>query len=62
MNTHPTGPIFSEAKNVTELMYQIVGAASMCWDNGTGVFDDESAKKIADEGIDRLIELGWAEI
>jgi hypothetical protein len=50
---------FHDAENVTELIYQLVGAGSMCWVGGTGaaVFDDANAKAVADAGIDRLIEL-----
>jgi hypothetical protein len=60
--TEQVAPSFSNAENVTELIYQLVGAGSMCWHGGTGsaVFDDQSARQIAQAGIDRLIELGWA--
>lgn len=53
---------FEKCENVTELIYQLVGAGSMCWHGGTGqaVFDEASAKIIAEDGIDRLITLGWA--
>ena len=53
---------FDRAENVTELVYQLVGAGSTCWHGGTGlaVFNDGEAKRVAEDGIDRLIELGWA--
>lgn len=53
---------FADAQNVTELMYQVVGAGSTCWVGGTGsaVFDEKEAHEVADDGIERLVELGWA--
>lgn len=53
---------FSDAENITELVYQIVGAGSACWVGGTGQaeFDTTHAQAVAEAGIDRLIELGWA--
>ena len=53
---------FDDAENVTELIHQIVGAGSTCWVGGTGSipFDSEMALEVANAGINRLIELGWA--
>jgi hypothetical protein len=53
---------FDGVENVTELIYQLVGAGSTCWHGGTGsaVFDDQGATQVAEDGIDRLIALGWA--
>lgn len=53
---------FSQADNVTELIYQLAGAASTCWVGGTGdrLFDSVGAVEVADAAIERLIELGWA--
>jgi hypothetical protein len=53
---------FESAENITELIYQLVGAGSTCWHGGTGsaVFDDVRAVQVAEDGIDRLITLGWA--
>lgn len=53
---------FDKAENVTELIYQLVGAGSTCWHGGTGdaVFNDREACEVAEDGINRLIELGWA--
>jgi hypothetical protein len=54
--------IFASADNVTELIMQVCGAASTCWIGGTGSieFDTAKASSVADQAIDRLIELGWA--
>ena len=48
---------FEQARNVPELMYRLVGAASTCWVDGT--LDTARAIKVADDGINRLVELGW---
>ena len=52
---------FADCENVTELIYQVVGAGSTCWVGGTGVivFDSTQAKEVADDSIERLVELGW---
>jgi hypothetical protein len=61
------GNRFKGAETVTELIHQLVGAASTCWveewDKTEGkvrVFDSTEATKVADEAIERLVELGWA--
>lgn len=53
---------FDDAETITELVHQIVGAGSTCWVGGTGssLFDSEMALEVANAGINRLIELGWA--
>lgn len=53
---------FDDAENVTELIYQLVGAGSICWHGGTGnaVFNDQVARQVAEDGIDQIIALGWA--
>ena len=53
---------FKDADNVSELIRQLVGAGSTCWVGGTGdaVFDATEAQAVAEDAIDRLIELGWA--
>lgn len=53
---------FHDADTVTELLGMLVGAGSTCWIGGTGhlEFDSTEASKVVDEGVDRLIELGWA--
>lgn len=40
---------FDPDLTLEELAYQVVGAASMCWENveGAGVFDDEKASLVA---------------
>lgn len=53
---------FKDAENVTELIYQLVGAGSTCWVGGTGQaeFNTTEAAQVAEDGIDQLIALGWA--
>jgi hypothetical protein len=58
---------FADCENVNELIHQLVGAGSTCWveqwDKVEGkqrVFDTDEAKAVADDGIERLMELGWA--
>jgi hypothetical protein len=53
---------FRDADTVTELLGMLVGAGSTCWVGGTGhlEFDSTAATKVVDDGIKRLIELGWA--
>lgn len=50
---------FDEACDVHELVHQIIGAASMCWEDLTdaGVFDSTEAALVADDGLARLAEL-----
>jgi hypothetical protein len=50
--------MFQGCENVTDLIYQLVGAGSMCWMDDE--FDTDAAKTAADDAINRLIELGWA--
>jgi hypothetical protein len=44
----------SEPRDLSELIGQAMGAASMCWDNvrGAGVFQSERASRITQEVID----------
>lgn len=53
---------FQGAENVSQLVAQLVGAGSTCWVGGTGSapFDTDEAKRFTDEGVERLVELGWA--
>lgn len=53
---------FNDADTPLELLQLLVGAASMCWEPrpSTAVFDSTEASKLADEALERLIELGWA--
>lgn len=53
---------FQDAENVTQLVGQLIGAGSMCWVGGTGSasFDTDEAQRLTDEGVERLVELGWA--
>ena len=53
---------FEHADTPLELLQQLVGAASMCWEHvdRAGVFLSTEAGELADEALERLIELGWA--
>lgn len=50
---------FSDAENKTELLFQLAGAASTCWEhlNRAGIFDSEQAKKFCEDALLRLDEL-----
>lgn len=52
---------FEDAEDVTELIHQVIGAGSMCWENlsGAGVFDSTEAAKIGSDAVARLSELGY---
>lgn len=51
MTTEPEEDIVAqEPQTLTELIHQMVGAASVCWENGnvpTGTFDEQAALNIA---------------
>lgn len=51
---------FADAESAEQVVFQAIGAGSMCWENmsGTGVFQSEEAKAIGDEAVARLRELG----
>ena len=53
---------FDDADSPLELLQLFAGAASMCWEHveRAGVFESDEASKLADEAMERLIELGWA--
>lgn len=46
---------FNDVNDVEELLAQMVGAGSMCWN--AGVFDSNEALKIVNEGYSRLQEI-----
>lgn len=51
---------FSDCSNIEELVHQLIGAGSMCWDqqpNGERIFDDAAAIKLANDGIEKLQHL-----
>lgn len=50
---------FDDALTVEQLIYQAVGAASVCWENpgGAGIFDDGKARGVADDALARLKEI-----
>lgn len=54
-----TGNIFSDAKDVSQLMYLVVGAASMAWVGvkDAGEFRTDWARLVAEDGLKRLGEL-----
>ena len=51
---------FFETSDPISTIHQMIGCASMCWENpsGAGVFDEAEALKIFEEGINRLREQG----
>lgn len=51
---------FKDAKSVEEVVFQAIGAGSVCWENpgGAGIFDSTEAKKVGDEAMERLREMG----
>lgn len=53
------GNRFHKAESVDQLLRQLVGAASMCWENpgGAGIFDTALALKVSEEAYERLGEL-----
>lgn len=54
---------FEDTTTIQELVYQMVGAGSTCWENlkGAGIFDDAEANAVASEGLQRMLELFNAE-
>jgi hypothetical protein len=51
---------FADAQTAREVIYQAIGAGSVCWENlsNTGTFQSEKAFQIGKEAIERLNELG----
>ena len=51
--------LFHDAEDVRAVVYQLVGAASMCWESveKAGVFDDTKARHFSEEALARLEEL-----
>lgn len=54
--------LFSSAQNVTQLLGQLAGAASMCWANldGAGEFDTTTANQLVEDAQARLRQLTGA--
>lgn len=48
---------FAQAEGVASLIHQVVGAGSMCWPEVKGVFQDDKARKVAEEALERLFEI-----
>lgn len=50
--------LFDDAKTIEELIFQALGAASVCWDSvPSGVFDSTHAKEIGDEVVARIKQM-----
>lgn len=60
-HTPENDALFADAETPTELLGQLAGAASVCWENvgAAGVFDSERATALVDAALERLITLGW---
>lgn len=52
--------LFDDCDSVKSLVYQLVGAGSVCWEymEFTGVFQDQRAVQVAEQGLKRLEQLG----
>ncbi|MGK2880620.1 MAG: hypothetical protein ACSLE6_07425 [Mycobacterium sp.] len=52
----PRRNMFAGVESVSELLGQVVGAGSVCWENpgGAGVFDDGQARKVVADAEDQL--------
>jgi len=50
---------FADCCGIEELVYQLVGAGSTCWQNlsGAGVFDSTLASQVGADGLARLSEI-----
>ncbi len=53
------GNIFADVTSIRELLGQLTGAASMCWENvaKAGVFDSTRATALVDDALARIAEL-----
>jgi hypothetical protein len=59
VETGPRRNYFADVEDVSALIYQTVGAGSVCWENpgGAGIFDDQQARQVAQDCLVRLSEL-----
>jgi hypothetical protein len=59
MKTEPKPNRFKDVTDIESLIYQAVGAGSVCWENpgGAGVFDDQKARDVSSEDFERLAQL-----
>jgi hypothetical protein len=50
---------FSDADTIESLIYQVVGAGSVCWENvsGAGEFNSTLAKSVGEDALIRLSQL-----
>jgi len=55
--------MFHGAETLTEVIYQAVGAGSVCWEsmNGTETFQDQLARRIAEHALERIAEIQGVE-
>lgn len=51
--------LFKDCNGIEELVGQLVGAGSMCWESvrAAGVFNAAQASRIVDDGVARLSQL-----
>lgn len=51
---------FEECTNVSQLLHQLTGAGSVCWENpgGAGVFDDKFARAVTSDALEKLKTMG----
>ena len=52
---------FKDAQNVEQLLCQLVGSASMCWEHvdRAGVFQSDRALEFSKAALDRFLEFGY---
>jgi hypothetical protein len=50
---------FADCKTIDEVVFQVMGLASVCWENpsGAGVFDSETASTAGQAAVKRIKEL-----
>lgn len=48
--------MFAGCESIEEVIYQAVGAGSMCWENmsNTGVFQDQQARQVAQDALEEI--------
>lgn len=49
--------IFYDVNDVQTLIYQTVGAGSVCWHGLDGVFDDARARAVAADSYERYLQI-----
>lgn len=50
---------FADCEDITQVVFQAVGAGSVCWENmsGTGIFQDDQARNVGDDAVARIHEI-----